>query len=110
MPLSYLVTGASKGIGLEFVNQLSAGPDTIVFGLVRNLDTSVKLRDLQSQRKNVHIVTADVTNVQELNAAVKQVSRVTGGSLDWLINNAGYIEPHHFKGGPYDMRLYLSAN
>ncbi|KAG9097960.1 hypothetical protein FS749_005022 [Ceratobasidium sp. UAMH 11750] len=96
MPLSYLVTGASKGIGLEFVNQLSAAPDTIVFGLVRNLDTSVKLRDLQNQRKNVHIVTADITNVQELDDAVKQVSSVTGGSLDWLINNAGYIEPHHF--------------
>ncbi|KAG9127916.1 hypothetical protein FRC07_007567 [Ceratobasidium sp. 392] len=93
MPVSYLITGASKGLGLEFVDQLSAAPDTLVFGLVRNPDTSVKLRDLQSQRKNIHIVTADVRNLQELNDAVKQVTAVTGGSLDWLINNAGFIEP-----------------
>ncbi|KAG8754215.1 hypothetical protein FRC12_011267 [Ceratobasidium sp. 428] len=96
MPVSYLITGASKGIGLEFVNQLSLVQDTLVFGLVRNLDTSVKLRDLQSQRKNIHIVTADISNVEELSNAAKQVSSVTGGSLDWLINNAGFIEPLNF--------------
>ncbi|KAJ6479953.1 hypothetical protein C8R47DRAFT_1285282 [Mycena vitilis] len=61
---SYVVTGASKGIGFEFVNQLSADIANTVFAI------------------------ADITNPKALKVAA-EVSKATGGKLDYLINNAG---------------------
>ncbi|KAL5528167.1 hypothetical protein ACEPAF_7303 [Sanghuangporus sanghuang] len=87
---SYVVTGASRGLGLEFVNQLSQSPDNVVFGLVRNKKTADKLGALG--RRNVYILEADVTDVKALKAAAQQVSKVTGGTLDVLINNAAFID------------------
>ncbi|KAL5507014.1 hypothetical protein ACEPAH_6470 [Sanghuangporus vaninii] len=87
---SYVVTGASRGLGLEFVNQLSQSPDNVVFGLVRNKKTAGKLVALG--RRNVHILEADVTDVKALKAAVQQVSENTGGNLDVLINNAALVD------------------
>lgn len=48
----------------EFVNQLSANPANVVFALVRNLDTTAKLKQLG--RNNVHILQADVTDYNAL--------------------------------------------
>ncbi|KAF8606034.1 putative short-chain dehydrogenase [Ceratobasidium sp. AG-I] len=96
MSLSYVITGANKGIGLEFVNQLSALPDTIVFAFARNLELATKLKELKAERDNVHLLQVDITNLEDLTKAAEYVSKVTGGSLDWLINNAAYIEPYRF--------------
>ncbi|KAF8194285.1 hypothetical protein K438DRAFT_1719617 [Mycena galopus ATCC 62051] len=84
---SYVVTGASKGIGLEFVTQLSTNSENAVFAVVRNKATATELNDLS--RKNVTILEADVTDAKALEAAATEVSKVTGGTLDYLINNAG---------------------
>jgi NAD(P)-dependent dehydrogenase (short-subunit alcohol dehydrogenase family) len=88
---SYLITGASRGLGLEFVNQLSANPENIVFGLVRNQNSAPKLLGLQAERKNVHVVEAEITKPDTLRPVVEFVSKVTGGKLDVLINNAAFI-------------------
>ncbi|KAL5484929.1 hypothetical protein ACEPAI_7571 [Sanghuangporus weigelae] len=87
---SYVVTGAARGLGLEFVNQLSQSPDNAVFGLVRNKKTADKL--LALGRRNVYILEADVTDVKALKAAAQEVSKVTGGSVDVLINNAAFFD------------------
>ncbi|THH08382.1 hypothetical protein EW145_g2740 [Phellinidium pouzarii] len=90
---SYVVTGASRGLGLEFVQQLGSSPENIVFALVRNKKTADKLIALS--RSNVHIVQADITDVNALKLAAQEVSKITGGKLDVLINNAALVEPNH---------------
>ncbi|KAJ6541773.1 hypothetical protein B0H19DRAFT_1212873 [Mycena capillaripes] len=89
---SYVVTGAARGIGLEFVRQLSADNTNTVFAIVRNKATSTRLTDLS--RSNVTILEADVTDAKALEAgefllAAAEVSKVTNGKLDYLIINAG---------------------
>lgn len=86
---SYAITGASRGLGLELVRQLSATPDNVVFALVRNPDKAPSLKDLALARdSHVHILTADVTDSKSLLAAASAVGELTGGALDVLIHNA----------------------
>ncbi|EPQ60223.1 NAD P-binding protein [Gloeophyllum trabeum ATCC 11539] len=86
---SYAIVGASRGIGLEFVKQLSADPKNVVFGLVRNPAGSTKLTEIKAP--NVHVVKADITDRKSLDAAAAEVAKVTGGSLDVLVNNAALL-------------------
>jgi len=87
---SYAITGAARGIGFEFVNQLSADSRNTIFALVRSEATANKLTDLG--RHNVHIIQADITDNKALKYAAAEISRSTGNSLDYLINNAGFVE------------------
>ncbi|KAI0363270.1 short-chain dehydrogenases/reductase [Pilatotrama ljubarskyi] len=89
---SYVVTGASRGIGREFVKQLSDNSENTVFAIVRNPQSSSKLLDLQKSRPNIHVLKADITDAPALRAAAAEVAKVTGGSLDYLINNAAAIQ------------------
>ncbi|KAF7365580.1 NAD(P)-binding protein [Mycena venus] len=84
---SYVVTGASKGIGFEFVNQLSADDGNTVFAIVRSKATATELSGLS--RKNLTILEADVTDPKAVQRAATEVSKVTDGKLDYFINNAG---------------------
>ncbi|KAJ7837398.1 hypothetical protein B0H14DRAFT_2362414 [Mycena olivaceomarginata] len=84
---SYVITGASRGIGLEFVRQLSANSENKVFALVRNKATAIKLKNLA--RNNITILEADVTDGKALQLAAAEVSKATDNKLDYLINNAG---------------------
>ncbi|KAI0653102.1 NAD(P)-binding protein [Cubamyces menziesii] len=94
---SYVITGASRGIGREFVNQLSKDPQNVVFGIVRSTQSSTTLLELQKSRPNVHVLQADITDVPSLKAAAAEVAKVTGGSLDYLINNAAQVFNERFK-------------
>lgn len=87
---SYAVTGTSRGLGLEFVKQLSQDANNTVFAIVRNPDSAANLKQLATQRSNVHIVKADITDPQSLVAAAAEISKSesTNGTLDVLINNA----------------------
>jgi NAD(P)-dependent dehydrogenase (short-subunit alcohol dehydrogenase family) len=87
---SYLVTGASRGIGLEFIRQLSEDSKNTVIGLVRNAAKSVYLQEI-SHLPNVHVVEGDVTSVETMHKAAESVAAITGGSLDYIIENAGGI-------------------
>lgn len=92
---SYLVTGSSRGIGLELVTQLAAKPREevrIIFASARS-PTSPKLQALLQQHSGrvVHIP-LDVTNRQSINNAAKLVTAALGEKgLDVLINNAGVM-------------------
>ncbi|KAK6497022.1 hypothetical protein TWF481_002002 [Arthrobotrys musiformis] len=88
---SYAITGASRGIGFAFVKHLAQDPSNIVFALVRNPTSSAQLTSLASSNKNVHILKGDITSPAELEAAAESISQVTGGSLDFLIENAALL-------------------
>ncbi|KAF5000077.1 hypothetical protein FDECE_11297 [Fusarium decemcellulare] len=88
---SYLVTGVSRGIGWEFLRELSSDPNNTVVGLVRNKAATEKRVAKELDRSNIHIVQADITNYDALAASVPEVSKITGGSLDCVIANAAFV-------------------
>ena len=88
---SYVVTGASRGIGYAFITHLASIPGNTVIGLVRN-KAATEERLVKDQINNIHILTADINDVHALRAATAEVSKITNGAgLDVLINNAAYL-------------------
>lgn len=57
--VSFVVTGASRGLGLEYIKQLSARGDT-VFACARNPDQSQALTQIVDNQK-VFAVKLDIT-------------------------------------------------
>ncbi|KAM0428484.1 hypothetical protein ACHAPT_006844 [Fusarium lateritium] len=91
---SYLVTGVSRGLGFEFLRQLSDRPENTVIGLVRNKEATVeKVNRELSPRNNVHIIQADINDYEALKASVNETSDITDRKLDYIIANAGYVSP-----------------
>ncbi|KAJ5642477.1 hypothetical protein N7490_006477 [Penicillium lividum] len=87
---SYLITGASRGLGFEFLRQLSRDPNNTIIGLVRNkaaADAKAKEEGLD----HVHMVEAQYTDLASLKHAAEDVKVIAGGSLDYLINNAAIV-------------------
>ncbi|KIJ54009.1 hypothetical protein M422DRAFT_102295, partial [Sphaerobolus stellatus SS14] len=86
---SYLITGASRGLGLELVSS----ENNTVFALVRNKETARKVPStiLTNELPNLHVLEADVTDAGALKLAMEKAAQVTGGKLDVIINNAAAI-------------------
>lgn len=87
MSLTYVVTGTSRGLGLEFVKQISAQGHT-VFALARKPEESERLHALVDNKK-VFSVKLDATSEQSIKEAVAKVERLAPEGIDVLINNAG---------------------
>ncbi|PWY68968.1 NAD(P)-binding protein [Aspergillus sclerotioniger CBS 115572] len=89
---SYVITGASRNLGWEFLRQISNDPNNTVIGLVRNkLETDKKVLEELQDRTNIHILQADITDYAALQNAAAETANITGGGLDYLIANAGAV-------------------
>ncbi|XP_027859162.1 uncharacterized protein LOC114135782 [Xiphophorus couchianus] len=88
---SVLITGSSRGIGLQLVTQLannSNRPATII-ATARNPAASTALQELSKTHSGLHIATFDVSSEQSISSASEQVQSIVGNSgLNCLINNA----------------------
>ena len=87
---NYLVTGANRGLGLEFTKQiLQAGHN--VYAACRNTNDIDDLNEFSEKYKDsLIIVKLDINNhdsILKLNKKLKNVS------IDVMINNAGIIGP-----------------
>ncbi|RDW68721.1 uncharacterized protein DSM5745_08481 [Aspergillus mulundensis] len=90
---SYLITGASRGLGLAIATELAALPESeasIIFATTRQHNPG-SLKDLAvSTSGRVVPVQLDPNDPESLSAAVKLVEdRLQGKGLDVLVNNAG---------------------
>lgn len=91
---SYLITGASRGLGLEFATQLSSLPTSSVSTIIATGRTqSTELQNLISTSTGkVVFVQMDVSDEASVKKAVPEVEKVLAGKgLDVLINNVGVM-------------------
>ncbi|CRK44605.1 hypothetical protein BN1723_006198 [Verticillium longisporum] len=89
---SYLITGVNRGIGWGFLQHLSADTNNTVIGTVRNkAATEKRVAEELDGRANIHILEVELTDYESIKASVGEVTKLTGGKLDYLIANAGFI-------------------
>ncbi len=82
-----LITGANRGIGLEFVRQYAAD-GAQVFACCRNPDGANDLNALAGADGDVTVLKLDVADEASIAAARRQVG---DAPIDILINNAGVL-------------------
>lgn len=80
-----LITGASRGIGLEFARQY-VGRDWRVIATCRNPGSAEALQALKAQHENLIIEPLDVVDHAGIDALA---ARYANQSIDILLNNAG---------------------
>lgn len=84
-----LITGANRGIGLEFARQYAADGWSVL-ACCREPQTARELQALASTHSNVRIFALDIANFAQIDALALQLK---DEAIDVLINNAG-IYPH----------------
>ena len=83
---SALITGANRGLGLEFARQYLAD-GWQVYATCRDLDSASELRQLpEANGHKLRILALDVTDPASVKAAAAELD---GKAIDLLLNNAG---------------------
>ncbi|EAW16418.1 putative short chain dehydrogenase/reductase family oxidoreductase [Aspergillus fischeri NRRL 181] len=90
---SYLVTGCSRGIGLELTCQLAnSNDDIVIFASARSFNNPKFQELLRRHPERVVYVPLDVADQGSIKNAVDIItSNLDGKGLDVLINNAGVM-------------------
>lgn len=105
-----LITGANRGLGLEFARQYVAD-GWKVYAACRRPDAAAELRRLaEASPASVTIVEMDVTSTSSVRAAAKALA---GEPIDLLLNNAGVGSPRGQELGKLDYDAWarvLDAN
>ena len=97
-----LITGASRGIGLEFVRQY-ASEGWHVIGTCRNLMSATELAAVDS---DVDIRTLDVTDTESISQLATDLD---GVAIDVLINSAGIYGPRDYSYQDIDYQEWMAV-
>ncbi|HER25531.1 MAG TPA: SDR family oxidoreductase [Rhodospirillales bacterium] len=90
-----LITGASRGLGLEFTRQYAADG----WRIIATCSDSLKAQGLAPLQGDVEVHTLDVTDNAQVQALAKTLKKEP---IDLLINNAGLYGPRPVKLGGVD--------
>ena len=102
MPTAF-ITGASRGLGLEFTRQYAA-EGWRVFAACRDPAGANDLRDIAAAAEDrVRILTLDVTDHERVESLARELA---GETIDLLLNNAGVMEPHDITFGNMDYGMW----
>ncbi|KAI4723287.1 NAD(P)-binding protein [Aureobasidium sp. EXF-10727] len=106
---TYLITGASRGIGLELTKQLLELPTSQVsriFAVARNTENDAIKQLVREHPDRVYPVSASVDDAASVQNAVETIkATLSGQGLDVLVNNAGISGLTSGSGSIRDMEL-----
>ena len=109
-PHTVLVTGANRGLGLEFARQYAAD-GWQVYAACRSPKTANELQRLAGESGGrIHVLALDVTDTASVRAAAAVLK---GKAIDLLLNNAGVMGPRNERIGGLDYAAWakvLDAN
>ncbi len=100
-----LVTGANRGLGIEFVEQyLNEGNEVIA--TYRNENSSMDLIKMGNERSNLKLLQLDVSSNKSLNSFAENLG---DSPIDIFINNAGVYGPRNSSFGNLDEENWIPA-
>jgi NAD(P)-dependent dehydrogenase (short-subunit alcohol dehydrogenase family) len=103
---SVLITGANRGLGLEFARQYGAA-GWRVFACCRKPDTAADLRELaDASRGRTTIHPLDVADRDRIPALADELR---GEPVDVLLNNAGVYGPSKMAFGQFDYAAWAEV-
>lgn len=82
---TWLVTGANRGIGLEYVRQLAGSGETVI-ATARNPADALDLRALAAANAQISL---EVLDLEDRASTFALGQRLEGVAIDVLLNNAG---------------------
>ncbi|XP_055008830.1 C-factor-like [Boleophthalmus pectinirostris] len=94
-PISVLITGANRGLGLEMVKQMMQSPLNVLFACCRDPD-GPKAEELRALAKKhsaiIKIIRMDTADRSSIKQAAEKVGSLLGGKgLNLVINNAATL-------------------
>jgi NAD(P)-dependent dehydrogenase (short-subunit alcohol dehydrogenase family) len=95
-----LITGANRGLGLEFVKQYAIDNYEVI-ACARKLNKKDSLHKLQEAYKNISIFALDIQNF----TSIDQLAKTLKKPIDILINNAGVYPDSSIDHIDYDAWL-----
>jgi NAD(P)-dependent dehydrogenase (short-subunit alcohol dehydrogenase family) len=101
-----LITGANRGLGLEFCRQYAAEGWNVI-ACCRNPDDAFDLNNLAGHHPDIQLETLDVSEFGQIDALSRKLA---GLSIDVLINNAGiYTDNKSNDFGHLDYQAWAKA-
>ncbi|GAA5933764.1 SDR family oxidoreductase [Sporobolomyces koalae] len=93
MTFTYLITGASRSLGLGYTRDLLASSDQVrVVAAVRNPDSAKQLDSVKQQYGDrLYLVKCDVTDAASAQHAADELAKSDFAKLDAVIANAGVL-------------------
>jgi NAD(P)-dependent dehydrogenase (short-subunit alcohol dehydrogenase family) len=101
-----LITGANRGLGLEFARQYLAGGWRVI-AACRNPAAAGELQHLaQSSNGMLSVIEIDVTSAESVRSSAKQLQ---DAAIDVLINNAGIVGAPRQTTGNVDYKSWAGV-